>query len=143
MRMKPAMSPAFAQDEPSTIDLTFINTAADDYDAFQGVQNLIVDGPPRVLFDRIASHIKTQCYKIISLSIGGPIHYRATCVALISTALSRTEMRRRGFEWHGLSEASAREPLPLSERSFLKARVHSDTSTEIVRMDFVNGCWKS
>lgn len=97
----------FGQNEPSTIDLTVINTCVQRrHDTFVALHNIVVDGPPRVLLNRITSHIKAGCYKVISLSIGGPQdNHRATCVAVISSTLSLTEMRRRGFGWHDLSLA--------------------------------------
>jgi hypothetical protein len=89
----------FGQTEPSTIDLTVINACAERrHDSFVAIHNVVVDGPPRMLLDRIVSHLKADCYKVISLSIGGPQdNYRATCVAVISSTLSRTKLRRRGF----------------------------------------------
>ena len=143
----------FGQTEPSTIDLTIINVSAESgKDNFVTLQNAIVAGPPRVLLDRVASHLKTGCYKVISLSIGGPQgDHRATCVAVIASTLSNTELRRRGFEWHDLSPADTTAPTTTSNTSPLlqhemdsvEEQVKSDTSTELVRMDFVNGHWRS
>lgn len=140
------MSQAFGQTEPSLIDLTIINTSTEGHDLFRAVHNLVVDGPPRVLLDRIATHLKRGCYKVLNISIGGPINYRATCVAVISTSLSRTELRRRGFEWHGLAGSSAEissEPLAQHALDEIENQVRLDTSTELIRMDFANGHWKS
>ncbi|KAF2715883.1 hypothetical protein K431DRAFT_289864 [Polychaeton citri CBS 116435] len=135
----------FAQTEPSLIDLTITNTSIDGQDPFRGVQNLLVDGPPKVLLDRIAYHLKRGCYKVVSLNIGGPISYRATCVAVISTTLSRTELRQRGFEWHGLDSTLVEDTSSPSEQELeqIENMVRSDTSTELVRIDFSNGSWKS
>jgi hypothetical protein len=145
--------PGFGQTQPSTIDLTVINTCVERrHDTFVALQNVVVDGPPRVLLDRIVSHVKAGCYKIISLSIGGPQdNHRATCVAVISSTLSCTELRRRGFEWHDLSLADAAaltneskiSPLSQHELDSIEEQVNSDTSTGLVRMDFVNCHWSS
>jgi hypothetical protein len=143
----------FGQAEPSTINLTVINTCVERrHDTFGALRNVVVDGPPRVLLDRIVSHIKTGCYKVISLSIGGPqSDHRATCVVVISSTLSRTELRRRGFEWYDFSHADTAAPTnrsdtpPLSQHEFdsIEEQVNSDTSTSLVRMDFVNCHWSS
>jgi hypothetical protein len=141
----------FGQTEPSTIDLTVINACVERrVDNFVALHN-VVDGPPRVLLDRIVSHIKAGCYKVISLNIGGPQYHRATCVAVISSTLSRTELRRRGFEWLDLSIADTAAPenepntSPLSQHELdsIEEQVNSDTSTSLVRMDFVNCHWSS
>jgi hypothetical protein len=138
----------FGQTEPSTIDLTVINACAERrHDTFVALHNEVVDGPPRVLLDRIASHIKAGCYKVISLSIGGPQdNYRATCVAVISSTLSRTELRRRGFEWHDSTaptDKSTTSPLSQHELDSIEEQVNSDTSTSLVRMDFINCHWSA
>jgi hypothetical protein len=141
----------FGQTEPSTIDLTVINACVERrVDNFVALHN-VVDGPPRVLLDRIVSHIKAGCYKVISLNISGPQYHRATCVAVISSTLSRTELRRRGFEWLDLSIADTAAPAnepntsPLSQHELdsIEEQVNSDTSTSLVRMDFVNCHWSS
>jgi hypothetical protein len=143
----------FGQTGPSTIDLTVINTCVERrHDTFDASQNLVVDGPPRVLLDRIVSHIKAGCYKVISLNIGGPQNnHRATCVVVIFSTLSRTELRRRGFERYDLSHAdtailanrSDTPPLSQHELDSIEEQVNSDTSTSLVRMDFVNCHWSS
>jgi hypothetical protein len=141
----------FGQTEPSTIDLTVINSCVERrHDTFVALHS-VVYGPPRVLLDRIVSHIKAGCYKVISLNIGGPQDHRATCVAVISSTLSRTELCRRGFEWHDRSIADTAAPVtdpntsPLSQQELdsIEEQVNSDTSTSLVRMDFVNCHWSS
>lgn len=128
--------------EPSLIDLSIINiSSSTSDDPFGGVQNLVVDGPPRVLLDRIVSHLKNGCYRIISLCIGGPVDHRSTCGAVISTSLSREELRRRGFEWHGLD---AEEAVEIEDVSLVKyEEVEFDESAELVRINVTNGTWKS
>jgi hypothetical protein len=138
----------FGQTEPSTIDLTVINASTERRDdTFVALHNVVVDGPPRVLLDRIVSHIKAGCYKVISINIGGPQgDYRATCVAVISSTLSRTELHRRGFEWHDSTaptDESPTSPLSKHELDSIGAQVNSGTSTSLVRMDFINCHWAS
>lgn len=127
--------------EPSFIDLSIVNASTDGPDPFRSAHNLIVDGPPRILLDRIATHVKHGCYNIVSLNIGGPIDHTATCVAVISTRLSRKELRQRGFEWHGLEEASASVE-PVQPEPFDENQIVLGTS-DFIRMDFVNGHWNS
>jgi hypothetical protein len=145
--------PGFGQTQPSTIDLTVINTCVERrHDTFVALHNVVVDGPPRVLLNRIISHIKAGCYSIISLIIGGPQdNHRATCVAVISSTLSCTELRRRGFEWHDLlladtaavTDKSNISPLSQHELDSIEEQVNSDTSISLVRVDFVNCHWSS
>ena len=103
-----------------------------------------------MLLGRIASHLKADCYKIITLNIGGPHgDHRATCVAVISSTLSHQELRRRGFEWHGLSSSEdtptdAAASLSQDELDNIEKQVNSEnSSTELIRIDFMNCHWKS
>lgn len=95
-------------------------------------------GPMERVFELVAAHIRLGCYELVSLNLGGFINRKAHCIVVISTSFTSTELRAKGFEFHGLDDESS--PAPVVPREDLEPR--EDAATW-VRLDFTNVHWKS